>query len=659
MASEFTFLRIYKSLARQTAQDEDVMNLYWSLQDSLALSSVFCKSCNKTHYLQDKFEKMVPERLDALLAIDAIAHAIHQGGEEVLQKIFPGADYSIFKSALDELAGLEKENEIRKFNRGYFTTLLSEDGIVMLEKQDTQVGMTTKEDILPAIQEYEKLYKAGFASPAEILTLSRFYPDNPHYRKAVEQGKLYEEENEPMVVGGPASIEAVDREGHLITVGALDKAFDQFMKNMRIRPLNILHSDVQIGWALPIHITKNGRIYKSGVDDKQLWLLAEIRNDTKIANRVRDEIEKGNLRSYSIAGSATNTSQMQKGANKFMQVNALELAEVTICIVPWTKIWTQKGLKEIKDVTTDDVVYTHKNKWQSVLQVMSREVHENLIKIVIENDKEIILTGNHPIRTITGHGYQWVDAKDLKVGNCVSSHFQTGNCFHCGAPLFKTLGNVKRNFCGKKCFYASGATQEEKQMRSINRKEQCKDLEFVERVCRKGGLAVWNNKNNEEKEKESYRLRTMNIKPRMIAHCLYCGSEIVKIINGSGRNSRRKYCSRHCSGKDLQRATQTDSAKVNRALAMQAFFKSEGASEKRSAISKKMWDNRTDEEKAEILHKSLLGSQQKTRPEKQLETLLGKLYPNIWQYTGRHSDFSIGGKYFPDFWNGENKLIEL
>jgi hypothetical protein len=34
-----------------------------------------------------------------------------------------------------------------------------------------------------------------------------------------------------MVVGGPASVELVDREGHLITTMALKKAFKKFMKN--------------------------------------------------------------------------------------------------------------------------------------------------------------------------------------------------------------------------------------------------------------------------------------------------------------------------------------------------------------------------------------------------------------------------------------------
>ena len=93
----------------------------------------------------------------------------------------------------------------------------------------------------------------------------------------------------------------------------------------------VLHSDVQVGWALPAYISSEGSIFKSGVDDTGLFFIAELRNDTKISKKVRDQISSGQMKSYSIAGSALKTQTIEKGLLKVMQVDELELAEVTIC----------------------------------------------------------------------------------------------------------------------------------------------------------------------------------------------------------------------------------------------------------------------------------------------------------------------------------------
>ena len=203
-------------------------------------------------------------------------------------------------------------------------TLVSSKGIICL--LDKQVGQTSVQDISGALNEYKRLYKAGIASSAEILTLSRAYPDSEKFMQAAARI-----ENEPVVVGGPASVEMIDREGHLITTNALTKAFDKYMSNFRTRNAMVLHSDVQVGWALPAYISKGGQIFKSGVSDQGLFFITEVRDDTRIAKRVIEQINEGKLKSYSIAGSATKVQNMQKGLQPYMQVDEMELAEVTVC----------------------------------------------------------------------------------------------------------------------------------------------------------------------------------------------------------------------------------------------------------------------------------------------------------------------------------------
>ena len=204
-----------------------------------------------------------------------------------------------------------------------YQSVSDDANITVIEKQ---FGRTTYEDITDALEEYARLFRAGIASAAEIMTLSRAFPNSSRYTEAASKIK-----EEPVVVGGPASVELIDREGHLITTDALKKAFTKYMSNFRTRNTMVLHSDVQVGWALPAYISKGGQTFKSGVDDKGLFFVTEIRKDTKIAKKVLDQINDGKLKSYSIAGSATKTQNMQKGLMPYMQVDEMELAEVTVC----------------------------------------------------------------------------------------------------------------------------------------------------------------------------------------------------------------------------------------------------------------------------------------------------------------------------------------
>ena len=159
--------------------------------------------------------------------------------------------------------------------------IFKDAGLFALEKA-VEGGATTLQDITKALDEYQRLFKADLATDAEKLTLARAFPDNPTYLKAVANLP----ESASMVIGGPASVELIDREGHLITNEALAKAFEKYMDNFRTRNAMVLHSDVQVGWALPAYITKGGRIYKSGVGDGGLFFICELRGDTKIADKV-------------------------------------------------------------------------------------------------------------------------------------------------------------------------------------------------------------------------------------------------------------------------------------------------------------------------------------------------------------------------------------
>ena len=65
-----------------------------------------------------------------------------------------------------------------------------------------------------------------------------------------------------LVVAGYASVELVDKQGDLITRGALKDAFDGFMKSEKYRNVQLAHSNIQVGEVLDSYVDSNGRMWK-------------------------------------------------------------------------------------------------------------------------------------------------------------------------------------------------------------------------------------------------------------------------------------------------------------------------------------------------------------------------------------------------------------
>ena len=70
-------------------------------------------------------------------------------------------------------------------NLSKYQTVSEHASVTSLEKAiPIQAGKVTMDDIQDALSEYTNLYKAGLASKAEILTLSRAFPNDMEYANA-------------------------------------------------------------------------------------------------------------------------------------------------------------------------------------------------------------------------------------------------------------------------------------------------------------------------------------------------------------------------------------------------------------------------------------------------------------------------------------------
>ena len=135
-----------------------------------------------------------------------------------------------------------------------------------------------------------------------------------------------------LIVAGYASVELVDKQGDIITRGALKDAFRKFMEDPKYRNVQLAHSNIQVGEVIPNYTDAEGRLWKSEVDDVGMFVVVQLRNDIEKAKEVSAEIRKGGLRGFSIGGQAFK--RMRKSDPKrgdYQEISKLELHEITIC----------------------------------------------------------------------------------------------------------------------------------------------------------------------------------------------------------------------------------------------------------------------------------------------------------------------------------------
>jgi len=134
------------------------------------------------------------------------------------------------------------------------------------------------------------------------------------------------------MIGGYASIEIVDKQNDLITLKALNEAVDKYMENPKFRNVMTNHSNVQVGEVVKSYRDKNGKLWKTEVDDVGFFVVIKLRDDIEKAKEINRGIRKGSLRSFSIGGQAIQkVKKNHPELGQYNEISKLELHEVTIC----------------------------------------------------------------------------------------------------------------------------------------------------------------------------------------------------------------------------------------------------------------------------------------------------------------------------------------
>jgi HK97 family phage prohead protease len=191
--------------------------------------------------------------------------------------------------------------------------------------------------------------------------------------------------NDDLMIGGYASIEIVDKQNDLITLKALKEAVNKFMEQKSFRNVMTNHSNVQVGEVVDSYRDKQGRLFKTEVDDVGFFVVIKLRDDIEKAKEINRGIRKGSLRSFSIGGQALQkVKKSNSELGQYNEISKLELHEVTIC---------EKGINPeakfdiLKQEKTGEIMTEKLEKALEELDTLLKEVN-SLRK---EEDKEMMM----------------------------------------------------------------------------------------------------------------------------------------------------------------------------------------------------------------------------------------------------------------------------
>ena len=103
------------------------------------------------------------------------------------------------------------------------------------------------------------------------------------------------------IVAGYASPSIIDSQGDLIPIETLRAWWGQFIAS-EYPIITMSHDDVPVGKVRLEYVDSHGTIHKSGVDERGLYVITELRKDTRTANELWKQIEQwGGKGAYSIS----------------------------------------------------------------------------------------------------------------------------------------------------------------------------------------------------------------------------------------------------------------------------------------------------------------------------------------------------------------------
>jgi len=161
----------------------------------------------------------------------------------------------------------------------------------------------------------------------------------------VDEGKL--------IIAGYASVEIIDSQKELIPLAVLKEAWDKFSENEDFMIGTLMHSNIPVIKILKEYTDSKGELWKSGVDDTGLFIVALVNDTIEKGKQARELIEKGALAGFSIGGEALASSVHCEG-KCFTRIDKMELHEIAVVDKPANKASVFTIVKRLKENKKED-----------------------------------------------------------------------------------------------------------------------------------------------------------------------------------------------------------------------------------------------------------------------------------------------------------------
>ena len=134
------------------------------------------------------------------------------------------------------------------------------------------------------------------------------------------------------IIAGYASVAVIDSDDQIIPTQVLKKGMESLLGDPNYANVMLYHKNIQIGTIL-----ESFGNYKTGVDNKGLFIVCEIRQDIKTADEIWNSIIDGDLNGFSI-GCEVLTSHQECDDNKCITIlDEINIFEVSVCSQPINK----------------------------------------------------------------------------------------------------------------------------------------------------------------------------------------------------------------------------------------------------------------------------------------------------------------------------------
>ena len=144
--------------------------------------------------------------------------------------------------------------------------------------------------------------------------------------------KVVHKSDSRKIIAGYASLAVIDTENEYIPVEVLKDGLATLMDDESYANIMIVHKNIQIG-----KILERFDNLTTHVDDKGLFIVAEIRDDLEIAKATWEKIEDGEIRGFSIGGEIIEDHKECDDKGCIKVIDKINLFEISVCSCPVNK----------------------------------------------------------------------------------------------------------------------------------------------------------------------------------------------------------------------------------------------------------------------------------------------------------------------------------